>query len=117
MECKFVVGQQVVCTKKELWYSDVAQKYYPPGIGPQFNEIVTIKEIDLDSLRGNIYLFVSGHRGSFNHIHFKPVDHPKTDISIFNKLLNPSSDDIKKADFGPTPYPKEKVKELELVDR
>jgi hypothetical protein len=84
----FHVGQKVVCIKKNRWIG-------LDGIGnepgdPVFGGIYTIASIDqsflgLKECRSDSEYFM---------LHFRPVVAPKTDISIFTRMLNPAKEPI-----------------------
>ena len=102
MECPFVVGQKVVCVDK-CWKNK--SNSYPDEIFPTQNQIYTIRTIELveDGPHINVVVvrlieivnktreYVGGRlEPRFYHWHFKPLQETKTDISVFNKLLNPA---------------------------
>lgn len=89
MECKFVVGQKVVCIDD--------QPRLPSGkklltIG----NIYTVSGFDID-YADRIFINLKetdGYKGFYNPAwfphRFKPLEETKTDISIFTKLLRPT---------------------------
>lgn len=90
MECKFVVGQKVVCIGGP-WLC-VEWDSPPPPFLPKRGEVYSI--IAISARFGGIYLtfkeIIGDH--NFNHTGFRPLqERPKeadTDISVFSPLLN-----------------------------
>ena len=88
MRCKFVVGQDVVCTKKERWIdrgSNEVVKY-----GPLCGEVCKIRMIRVSAVDGDVYLHLENfdRQMGFNSMYFKPVF--KNDISLFQEMLRKS---------------------------
>jgi hypothetical protein len=93
MECKFVVGQQVVCIKKDSWVY-LGTTFVVEAPAPKYGEVVTITDIEtLDVFvstewNNGIYLKLKEYPdGRYFHENFKPLE--TTDISVFQKLLAP----------------------------
>lgn len=91
MECKFVVGQKVVCINDQP-RRPTAEKLLTIG------NIYTVSGFDID-LVDQIFITLMETDGKgywsisnpawFPH-RFKPLEETKTDISIFTKLLRPT---------------------------
>jgi hypothetical protein len=100
MECKFVVGQKVVCIKKDPWFNIEAGMISDYRTPPKYGDIVTIQEIvpSFDNIgQPAIFLVLVEHPAEFPVISrrwhqqwFKPLEEKKTDISIFEKMLIPA---------------------------
>jgi hypothetical protein len=93
MDCKFVVGQKVVCVA-DGWHSE--DRLDPPLCRPVKGNIYTISRIER-LWCGIVMVYLrevaaDGHR--WHHTGFRPLeDRPKeadTDISVFTKLLDPA---------------------------
>lgn len=67
------VGQQVVCTKKDNWVTVYGVD--PVRVGPQFNEIVTIKDIRIDQDGGWVFLVFEEYESKYGYSsrHFQLV--------------------------------------------
>jgi len=89
MECKFVVGQKVVCV------DDIGAKCGEQQILFK-GHIYTVSQIDayiaaiLVSVAETPYIV-----GGWFSTRFKPLEENKTDISVFEKLLIPTTIDKK----------------------
>lgn len=89
MECKFVVGQKVVCIA-DGWHACALSDGLPTG-APVKDGIYKIRKIE--ALGGTVMLHlyeIPGHR--WHHTGFRPLqDRPKeadTDIGVFLPALN-----------------------------
>lgn len=89
----FRVGMKVTMKEKGVWARPYGE------IVPVFGEVYTIRDIVTDAdvhntlrfieIRNDCHLYLDGHREpSFNATVFSPVVDRKTDISVFEKLLN-----------------------------
>lgn len=90
MECKFVVGQKVVCVA-DAWFSLVGG--YTPPRTPIKDQTYTVERIVTDD--GHVLLYLREMMEDdcrWHHIGFRPLQEgPKeadTDISVFTPLLN-----------------------------
>lgn len=88
MDCKFVVGQEVVCIDDSTFNPIHMMK------GRMAGKVFTIAAIEANLLRGKIGLNLVGlerhpQRGRtwFCSSFFRPVVKNKTNISIFTKML------------------------------
>jgi len=102
MECKFVVGQKVVCVNDDVNDFKVSGvKYAPTGLdGLTKGEIYTIKSIyenpatkyinvELEEInRDNFSNFEWRITAGFVHLRFAPLKEKKTDISVFEQIVN-----------------------------
>jgi hypothetical protein len=96
----FFVGQKVVCIKRDRWRREYDRRPMPRGErGPAFGELLTIRQIVEDGyllfveIRNPIIKSV-GEEAAFNPHHFRPVIERKTDISIFTRMLTPTSEPV-----------------------
>lgn len=86
MDCKFVVGQKVVCIFSGEW-DDVDDDDSPI---PKEGEVYEISAIDTHpNYPNNIGLQLASFNPDdrWNHVCFAPVQEKKTDISIFQEML------------------------------
>lgn len=89
MQCKFHVGQRVVCIKKGEW------QYHrsPTGLAahprPGYGDVVTVSEIDIRASCGRPFLELVEFGKPYLYLAacFEPVK--TTDISIFTQMLAP----------------------------
>jgi hypothetical protein len=105
MECNFMVGQKVVCINDEENLFRVPGMNYLPGLhGLTKGEIYTITSIYEDKYtksgirvtlaeiqrvnKSHEKLFDKVGGAGFDHRRFAPLKEKKTDISIFNEILN-----------------------------
>lgn len=91
MQCKFVVGQKVVCVHGGEWWGHVAGQLAPQRAnGPSRGDICKIKAIE--PYGGYVWLQFAEHpsRVWYDQKCFRPLqDRPaETDISVFTKLLD-----------------------------
>lgn len=97
MKCQFVVGQHVVCVSDD-WHSAISD--YLPEHLPAKNNKYSIR--GFETFDDSVYLQLNEIRnspGPFNHEatwrfdYFRPLNERpvETDISIFKKLLVPST--------------------------
>jgi hypothetical protein len=88
MECKFVVGQKVVCVDTSLRGCRPNDEHLAML---QINKIYTISEI---LVRYKIMAVTVKEIEMWPHVfradRFRPLRETKTDISVFNKLLTPA---------------------------
>lgn len=106
MECNFTVGQKVVCVN-----ADVTAGYRIPGLnysgdlsGLRDGAVYTIREVFLCDIHGRVLISLNEIRRrvqegtkqefGFDPRRFRPVDHRKTDISVFKAMLNPSKEQV-----------------------
>lgn len=113
MKCDFVVGQKLVC----VTYDDspvegltvVSEGFVQPEIG----RIYTVRELFISKTTGQlgmkleeipdqrVTVLYHGLIGSatiaWDPNNFRPLKARKTDISIFTKLLNPTSKEVEHA--------------------
>lgn len=95
MECKFVVGQKVVCISSSTWRAWTGVEWTPPRHGPTKNSICKIIGITTGSFPhiGEVAMLAFAEFPEERYVHrsFRPLqDRPKeadTDITIFNPLL------------------------------
>jgi hypothetical protein len=107
MECKFVVGQKIVCvddviddrfkTRKDIKYGNSLN-------GLTKGQIYTVRGVEVDPVHGFPTVFlkeiqrkitrnkVRNSEVGFHFSRFKPLKEKKTDISIFNEILNKVND-------------------------
>lgn len=81
MECRFEVGQRVVCVThgwEELRDDDSDH-------GPAHGEVCEIASIEVDF--AGVWLVLAGYEPSYHHAGFRPLIEP--DISVFTCLLEP----------------------------
>jgi len=91
MECKFVVGQKLVVVSK------IKPKLHPDAVVPKVGDVVTVRELFECPYSNKIgvrlveYLLPNhpeiGEEYLFKLEFFRPVNHRKTDISIFTDML------------------------------
>lgn len=93
----FYVGQKVVCVDA----GNVPAWWYRGEIRPRKNTIYTIREFDgpsairLVEITNRLRCYREGvGELSFYLRRFRPITEWKTDISIFNRMLNPKSVEI-----------------------
>jgi hypothetical protein len=100
MDCKFVVGQKVVCIDDQVGTNEPMASSYNPLDGLTVGQVYTIRWIGMYK---GFYLkeFVGvrvveikrdvdpseGVECCFRASRFKPLEKKKTDISVFKKLL------------------------------
>jgi hypothetical protein len=81
MECKFVVGQKVVCIKRAT-------------IGRGRDWLRVGREYEITALvphKRGIYLQLMGKPDSFyRHLLFRPAQEHRTDLSMFTRTLEPA---------------------------
>jgi hypothetical protein len=105
MECKFVVGQKVVCIDDGEWFDTDGNLETTPK--PQVGSVYTISNIllvDRDRVFvpkswSSVFIALKEFQPThemYDHTSFKPVDEHKTDISIFQKLLTPASKEVRR---------------------
>lgn len=101
MQCKFHIGQQVVCIINEWWdaVAEIARTRQSYETYPEHNKVYTIRTLECANDRVYIRLkeIVNPHRRykdstgeiQFEHTAFKPLDinEQKYDISVFTDLL------------------------------
>lgn len=93
MDCKFQVGQRVVCVHEGRWFH-----WSTPSVGPKRGDICTIARITpLDS---DTYLWFSDSfpGAAFQHRGFRPLVERKTDISVFQRILDRCNESKKLSD-------------------
>jgi hypothetical protein len=95
MDCKFVVGQRVVCIVEDGDWKDVGDNL-PRGIFPRYMSVWKIRDM-LPVIRGmsvinGVWVSLDGwrHDDWFSSGSFRPVKETKTDVSVFRKLLAPT---------------------------
>jgi hypothetical protein len=106
MECKFMVGQKVVCidAKHHPEWSTGKTKYRTVEQELELGKIYTIREIFMNLTFNSPCLRLEGivretgkMRGTpfemgFDYRRFAPLKEKKTDISIFTEILNKVND-------------------------
>lgn len=91
MECKFVVGQKVVCVAPACGWRTYCNGDWVKTPGPDEGQICRITEIAIDSGIVGLRLAEFADQRPYDHRCFRPLqDRPKeadTDISVFYPLL------------------------------
>jgi hypothetical protein len=87
MNCKFVVGQKVVCTFQGEWGVYPGEKITRMPVFGEVCEIVSIEVYHYDPNQVGLKLIGFDPIDVFNHLCFEPVHEKKTDISIFQEML------------------------------
>lgn len=90
MECKFVVGQDVVCSEPGAWTCDNDDVDVNSVEHPVFGNVYKVAHIYVSARNGNIYLRLEGFIANYNHRCFRPA--PKTDISWAHEILRRVTD-------------------------
>ena len=90
MDCKFTVGQKVVCIN-DNWDTAANKPPCDTGPNPIKGDVCTISLFH-EYLK---WVFIGLKEHSewivFNPDHFKPLEEKEIDISIFTKMLKPRS--------------------------
>ena len=99
MECKFYIGQKVVCIDNDLHEDFFGKKSRPySGNMPIIGHVYTIRSLQyVKHCRvPGVYVRLveivnpiksNGREDQFEHTIFKPLEEKKTDISIFTDML------------------------------
>lgn len=101
MECKLAVGQKVVCITEEWKLGGIDPAHWGMAV-PKLNCIYTISKIELDDTISMVVLHLSeivnpplpsppwpqNKISAFAAAGFRPLEEKKTDISVFEKLLD-----------------------------
>lgn len=90
MECKFHVGQPVVCIDGMWEYVDFVPSAANPN--PKLGEVYTVSAIV--PFRDGIYISVIGLEDYYEQEAFRPLVTRKTDISIFTAMLTPKTEQV-----------------------
>ena len=89
MECKFHVGQKVVCVDDDWEFASfVPDDQKEPKAGP----VYTVTEVIV--FQGIAYIWLEGFALYYEADAFRPVVERKTDISIFKAMLTPKNEQV-----------------------
>lgn len=101
MKCNFYIGQKVVCVNNKGNFSSIARASLGSDgcVEIKEGEIYTIRDIyydpfckddgivvNLEEVRRKIH--EGGRELGYHHSRFRPLEKKKTDISIFQSILN-----------------------------
>lgn len=107
--CNFQVGQKVVCVKPSPLEQRVLRMLASMGcMMPSIGQTLTIRDVYVGSFKGQPEVFLKFHEivnppvhcrdvfreGGFIANRFRPVVERKTDISIFQAMLNKTPEQV-----------------------
>ncbi len=97
----FYVGQKVCCVNYPVRAVEQWRRKYPDANFPILGQVYTIRAIDvwfgetlLRFVEVNNAHLPSDMEAGFSARHFRPLVERKTDISIFEAMLNPSDEQV-----------------------
>jgi hypothetical protein len=109
MECKFHVGQKVVCFRdivEEMTFRQIHDYDSMGGLYPTVGAVYTVRSVWKSPFTGEVGVYLDEIRNPlmdtqigpfelpFHASCFRPVSERKTDISVFKAMLTPKTEQV-----------------------